>query len=382
MPTKRTELIDPVLRGEMPPSKAENEAERLGLGPLTTTPDPAGFGPKNKAPWTLLMTLSWIMWRDGDQLILTLKKAKKELWRNLMAEWLSASDTQESTGKKVRIPAKEWCDMQMRCQDGSVKLSFGEKSYSDITLISGDVRTLWKSDANGPPAERKPLDVTSPYDDPMDGWMYLGEVIYWVASEGKSFHPSDQDEAEKAVFVAIDCNRLKVEGKNADGEPEPIPGSYFSNVITTGPSEWRPFFSQIDRDPNSDIDDPDARIEFGGTLTLAGKDKPKWTNIRCKKESVINIWPKSLWSATTGPKSRPSDAGLAERIEAVIAEARPRKGKQSYRQMAALICKDDGGKFENFSQNTVIKILTDKYGPMERLGIKANISAKDRVAKK
>jgi len=223
----------------------------------------------------------------------------------------------------------------------------------------------------------KGIIAASPYEAPMGGHMFLGDVIYWVASEGHDHHPNDQDEAAQSVFNAIDCGRFPVEGLNEKNEPEVIPSGYFSNVTTVEPSETQAFFSPVE--------DKFPLTQFGGTLTLPREQEPKWRRIRCEVAEVINIWPKSWWSATAVPKTRPGDSELVERINAVIQKAKPRVGSHSYRRMAALICKASqtgDGKFEGFSQSTVIKILTDNYGPMNRLGIKADISAKDRAAKK
>ena len=164
---------------------------------------------------------------------------------------------------------------------------------------------------------------------------------------------------------------------NEKNEPEVIPSGYFSNVTTVESSETQAFFSPVE--------DKLPLTQFGGTLTLPREREPKWRRIRCEVAEVINIWPKSLWSATAVPKTRPGDTELAERIKAVIDEAKPRDGKHSYRRMAELVCRSDqpgGGKFENFSENTVVKIISDRYLPMKQLGIRAEISAKARVAKK
>ena len=162
----------------------------------------------------------------------------------------------------------------------------------------------------------EPLDVLGPYEKPMDGWMHLGEVIYWVASEGKSFHPTDQSEAEADVFSAIDRDRLPVEGLNRTGEPEPIPASYFSNVTAFEPSETQSLFEQNEDKP--------PLTAFGGMLTLPGEDDPRWRRIRCRKDKVRELWPfgnaqsEEAQPNTKRPRKPPSRAIKMWAVDAAV----------------------------------------------------------------
>ena len=63
----RAALLYRVRCGEMSPSEAEAEAEKLGIGPLATKPDDALFDPLAEPRWTLAMAAAWIMWRTPSE---------------------------------------------------------------------------------------------------------------------------------------------------------------------------------------------------------------------------------------------------------------------------------------------------------------------------
>ena len=64
VPDQRDDLFERVRRGELKPQQAEDEAQRLGLEPLSSRPDPGAFDPARKSRWSLAMVLAWIVWRD------------------------------------------------------------------------------------------------------------------------------------------------------------------------------------------------------------------------------------------------------------------------------------------------------------------------------
>lgn len=64
-PSPRDILIDKVRRGQIAPEEAEQEAERLGFGPLATKPDPGEFNPDALHWWSLPMAVAWIAWRNS-----------------------------------------------------------------------------------------------------------------------------------------------------------------------------------------------------------------------------------------------------------------------------------------------------------------------------
>jgi hypothetical protein len=64
-PDARDVLIDQIRRGERTPEEAEQEADRLGFGPLATKPDPGDFDPDAMHWWCLPMAIAWIAWRNS-----------------------------------------------------------------------------------------------------------------------------------------------------------------------------------------------------------------------------------------------------------------------------------------------------------------------------
>ncbi len=57
----RSDLIQQVQSGTMTLNEANAEAERLGIAPLITQPDPAKFDPLNKVAWPLPMLAAWLV---------------------------------------------------------------------------------------------------------------------------------------------------------------------------------------------------------------------------------------------------------------------------------------------------------------------------------
>lgn len=77
---ERDRLIDLVMRGEMSPQAAEDEASRLGIGRLAEEPEPEDFDPLGEQYWSLPMALAWIAYRTPD--------AVREWWHTYRAKCL------------------------------------------------------------------------------------------------------------------------------------------------------------------------------------------------------------------------------------------------------------------------------------------------------
>jgi hypothetical protein len=59
----RDDILDRASRGEITPEQAEEEALRLGVGPLARRPDSDAFDPMKEPWWTLPMAAAWVIWR-------------------------------------------------------------------------------------------------------------------------------------------------------------------------------------------------------------------------------------------------------------------------------------------------------------------------------
>ena len=167
-----------------------------------------------------------------------------------------------------------------------------------------------KNTADEPRDDRGPDKgqiAASPYEAPMDGHMGLGDVVYWVASNGHSYSPADDIEAFEVVRSAIDRGHLQVEGLNKNNVMVAIPGNRFSNVTAFEPSETQDFFSPIE--------DKHPKTQFGGTLTPPREDEPELRRIRCRVADVIKLWPfghtqsEETQSGTIGPR-KPSNRAI------------------------------------------------------------------------
>ena len=59
----RDDILDRASRGEITPEQAEEEALRLGVGPLARRPDSDAFDTMKEPWWTLPMAAAWVIWR-------------------------------------------------------------------------------------------------------------------------------------------------------------------------------------------------------------------------------------------------------------------------------------------------------------------------------
>jgi len=106
----------------------------------------------------------------------------------------------------------------------------------------------------------------------------------------------------------------------------------------------------------------------------------EWKTVTVPSQDVQRLWPVTANndSGTPGRNTRSNpgkDAELSRRINAVIAAAKKKNSKHSYRRMAELICEPLRGSFEGYSQSTVAKIISNRYPQMTRLGITAKVPA-------
>jgi hypothetical protein len=204
MSIARDDLIEEVKYGRMTP--AEAEAERLGLGPLASVPDPQKFDPMSEAWWTLPMTVAWIVWRnDRDVLenydpyrlewfdwiyhkwrtgfegaiheghfleqrkpvtlprlalsvcldtvaaqsrenLVTFEEAEKSLWNALQDNQLQATGIPADGEKRVQIQDFEWRDLKAfeeRERDVVRYEAISRRGYNNIALRRQSVLSLW-----------------------------------------------------------------------------------------------------------------------------------------------------------------------------------------------------------------------------------------------
>lgn len=213
----RFQLIDQVRSGEISPEYAEKEAARLGLVPIEYRPDPSEFDPMKERFWTFPMTVAWIAyrtaeavrenWNDytsncsewrfcdelndagrsgfdlfgraatlkhlqatamqvplnsaGSQHFMSVPNAINELWDALFNKNLVVSGIDPVIRKRRIIDAQSLQDLEIATighQDilrTKLTIGVGPVRYTDMTVSSSSVRSLWKniSKSRGRPAK-------------------------------------------------------------------------------------------------------------------------------------------------------------------------------------------------------------------------------------
>lgn len=92
-------------------------------------------------------------------------------------------------------------------------------------------------------------DTSNPYSKPMDGHLYLGEAIRWIASEGGIRDSGATAEhwagAERALFAALGSGALTADGANPQGLYVPIPQGHWP-LATSDYASGRPIVTYPD----------------------------------------------------------------------------------------------------------------------------------------
>jgi hypothetical protein len=122
----------------------------------------------------------------------------------------------------------------------------------------------------------------SPYSQPRDGYLSLGEAIRWVASARDTIEDTvtlaaNWDDAEREVLEHLGRGALVAEGATANGAYVSIPFGKWPLAS----SQWVP--------NRPIVTYPDAHGgTYSGTLEVGTE---RWTGIRVRKEDVARLWP-------------------------------------------------------------------------------------------
>jgi hypothetical protein len=121
----------------------------------------------------------------------------------------------------------------------------------------------------------------SPYSEPRDGYLFLGEALRWIATQGGRLDsaeaPARWEEAEQELFSRLGGGALIAEGANNEGEYVPISAGLWP-LASSGYEPNRPTVVYPDRIGGT----------FGGTLE-AGLERRE--GIRVRKVDVARFWP-------------------------------------------------------------------------------------------
>jgi hypothetical protein len=93
----REVLYNCLANGRTTPAKAEVEAHKLGLAPLTPALDLACFDPMGETYWTLAMAVSWIAWADLGRVRDCLPR-----WREQHQSWVRREYTEDNGDGSLR----------------------------------------------------------------------------------------------------------------------------------------------------------------------------------------------------------------------------------------------------------------------------------------
>jgi hypothetical protein len=269
-------LITRVRRGEITPEEAEQEAQRLGLGPFATKPDPGEFDPDKMYWWSLPMAVAWIAWRnsasvrercaenrrdwirgswnvptnngteydhiDGYELktlrqptvyhllvveadltsvkklppttIMTVAEAEKQLFAELAAGRIKAI-AKDAAGNAVDIPQRQWPYLQL-FEDGQADVlkyaDLDRAEFSEIKLPRETLKQLWPELSEANARETARDEVLAP---------------------GKSTSPALQQQIREAAKKLWPNGDMPARVKDRDAAI----AAWFSNNNQTVPSE-------------------------------------------------------------------------------------------------------------------------------------------------
>ena len=85
IPSKRGDIADRALRGQITPAQAEAEAKKIGAKPFATKPSPDAFDPMQVAYWDIAMVWAWLASGSADEVREVWNDYRKEVW-----DWESA----------------------------------------------------------------------------------------------------------------------------------------------------------------------------------------------------------------------------------------------------------------------------------------------------
>jgi hypothetical protein len=122
-------------------------------------------------------------------------------------------------------------------------------------------------------------EIVSPFSEPRDGFLFLGQLVLWRASMGGALNSEQAaeqwDEAEREVVSELGRGALNAEGANGRGEYVLIPPGKWPLAS----SRWepgRPTITYPDRIGNT----------LGGTLEVGPE---RWEGIRVRKREAARF---------------------------------------------------------------------------------------------
>ncbi|MCF3935321.1 hypothetical protein L1787_18155 [Acuticoccus sp. M5D2P5] len=299
----RSELLDRARRGEMTGVEAENEAARLGCGPLASKPDDSLLNPMSVSHWSLTMAIAWIAWRTPDHVrewwdtyveqcwdwrrerwtsgsgqpvyegefleqrkvgtviemllcehladetepeaaaLAPLAESRQQLWGALLRGAIQATAIDCHSEERVRIQPSEWLHLKPAVERDRDVLQdcdvFPARSWYEKVLL--DAVAVRRIWSPRIDLPELPPPVRSPAEG---GYIPLFCAAQWIATEGASsdvgWSPHDWRSAYGQLLARIDSGEVNVIGTH-DGLPEPIDGLRFAGIRIVYPFESHSF---------------------------------------------------------------------------------------------------------------------------------------------
>jgi hypothetical protein len=120
----------------------------------------------------------------------------------------------------------------------------------------------------------------SPYSEPRDGYLFLGQAVLWVATEGGRLDREEAitrfDFAEQRVFEQLGRGALVAEGVDREGKYVPISSGNWP-LASSDYEPGRPTVTYPDR----------IGGDLSGTLEIG---RERWVGIRVQKADVARLW--------------------------------------------------------------------------------------------
>ncbi|MEQ1902289.1 MAG: hypothetical protein ABL866_16330 [Devosia sp.] len=334
-------------------SEAEAFRESWQLRPLASRPDDERFDPTRLPTWTLVMTVTWIVWRDisevrraandyraecsewfgvfrrlpvdggrgwfeahGEELraleplsvsdlqilealwadpaerrkLMSVKSAREELWRELAEGGLFASAIECTSGSVVTIPQREWDYLELEAR------------------IRGDDDSLRFSHARETEAYKR---IALPRKDVARKWPPAAAHDDFGTASSPPFDLSDPDWKLWEAAQWVGCGgRLLTSREIADGDLDDRGATklflalFQEKLVATGLNQKRVrepipsvYWEMATTDPYQ-VDErhhvsfiDEILKDYGGQFTPVGEQQPRWFGIQVKRDALFAVFP-------------------------------------------------------------------------------------------
>lgn len=310
--TLKNDLIGKVQDGELTPDEAEQEAARLGCGPLASTPPASAYDPMRCPAWTLPMAVAWIAWRSLDDVREAWDRYREECWDWHFRRWRIGFEGSVTEGHFLEQRSnptlsllqlgeilKEPCDeaargrqwkpvkqavlelrsllaagtLTARAVDAHTleRVDLSEKAWRDFELIEQDHRDMliehrWHRGsrcyrditvANVKVRELWPAEINceearvAALSPDGIGYMPLYSAARWIATQGEPAAPEPEAEAWRAAYDDL-LERISASDVevvgSAEGLKERLDGFKFAGCKIGYPFDAAPDCPQLDND--------------------------------------------------------------------------------------------------------------------------------------